>query len=120
MRLCIPTDTDDGLEARLSDHFGRAPWFTFLDPETGETESVPNTTCDNLRRGRGHRHGEGEREGHGRGHGNGRALLTILIGRDCGAVVCRNLGRGASVRLREAGIDVRTSRAGRVREVMAG
>ena len=43
MTICLPTVSDAGLTARLSPHFGRAPFFTLVETETGNVEVVPNT-----------------------------------------------------------------------------
>ena len=42
MKLCIPTETDAGKNAPLSDHFGSAPFFTLYDTETAAWEAIPN------------------------------------------------------------------------------
>ncbi len=42
MKICIPTMDDHGLKGMPSDHFGSAPFFTFVDTETGEVETQPN------------------------------------------------------------------------------
>lgn len=36
MRICIPTQTDAGLRAPLAPHYGKAPFFTFVELDTGE------------------------------------------------------------------------------------
>lgn len=40
MRLLIPTTDANGAEARISGHFGRAPYYTVADTETGAAVSV--------------------------------------------------------------------------------
>ncbi|MFB6132004.1 MAG: NifB/NifX family molybdenum-iron cluster-binding protein [Halanaeroarchaeum sp.] len=42
MRVCVPTTDDVGLEAAKSNHFGRAPVYTIVDPETDAVETVEN------------------------------------------------------------------------------
>ncbi len=42
MRLCIPTKDDTGREAQLSDHFGRAPYYTIVDTGESSLEVVEN------------------------------------------------------------------------------
>ena len=42
MRICVPTATDDGLDATVHEHFGSAPYFSILDTETGAVEAVRN------------------------------------------------------------------------------
>jgi predicted Fe-Mo cluster-binding NifX family protein len=86
MRICIPTMDDRGKEASPSDHFGSAPFFTFVDTDTGEYEAVRNG-------GASHVHGACQ-------------PLKFLGSRPVDAVVCRGLGRGAFARLAEAGVKV--------------
>jgi predicted Fe-Mo cluster-binding NifX family protein len=45
-RVVIPTEDNDGLEAHVAQHFGRAPYFTIIDLEKGKItkiEAQPNT-----------------------------------------------------------------------------
>ena len=45
-RVVIPTEDNDGLEAHVAQHFGRAPYFTVIDFENGKIakiETQPNT-----------------------------------------------------------------------------
>jgi len=35
-RVVIPTEDNDGLEAHVAPHFGRAPYFTIVDFENGK------------------------------------------------------------------------------------
>lgn len=86
MILCIPTNDNRGIEARLSSHFGRAPWFTIVDSDTGKVELLRND--------------EGR-------HVHGACVPTDEIrSRGVEGVLCRGIGRGASARLAEAGIAV--------------
>ena len=86
MRLCIPTISDAGLESRLSPHFGSAPFFTFVDTDSGEVRAEPNDHA---------------------GHEPGRCTPTKgLEGRSLDAVVCRGLGLRALRALSGAGIPV--------------
>lgn len=86
MKLCMPTVNDAGLNARLSPHFGSAPWFTVVDSDTGEARAVAN--------------GPAQRE-HGR-----CTPARELAGQGISAVVCRGLGRGALLNLKGQGMDV--------------
>jgi predicted Fe-Mo cluster-binding NifX family protein len=42
MRLCIPTRDDSGRQAQLSEHFGRAPYYTVVDTDDSSVEVVEN------------------------------------------------------------------------------
>ena len=86
MKLCIPTMDDLGLEGMPSDHFGSAPFLTFVDSETGDVETVRNG---------------------GDHHVHGACLpLDHLGARTTDAVLCRGLGKRALSRLQGGGIDV--------------
>lgn len=86
MIFCVPTNDDKGTDARLSSHFGRAPWFTIVDASTGSVELLRNDE------GR-HVHGA-------------CAPIEEILRRGVTGVVCRGIGRGASARLFDAGIEV--------------
>lgn len=44
MRLCIPSSGSEGLGSTVGQHFGKVPYFTVVNSETGEVEIVPNTS----------------------------------------------------------------------------
>jgi predicted Fe-Mo cluster-binding NifX family protein len=86
MLLCVPTQDDAGLSARVYGHFGSAPYFTLVDTVTQSTRAVPNP-----------------RSAHE--HGQCRPLDGLRpYGFD--AVVCRGMGRRALAMLRAEGVDV--------------
>ena len=80
MRLCVPAASDDGLAAPVSGHFGRAPYFAFIDTGTGEVEMVANP-------------------GHDHAH-----PPDFVIGRGLDALAARGMGRGAFTRFQAAGV----------------
>jgi len=43
MKICIPTMGGEGLDSQISSHFGRAPNFTIVDPDTKEVSIIDNT-----------------------------------------------------------------------------
>lgn len=86
MKLCIPTMDDNGLKGMPSDHFGSAPFFTFVDTETGEVDTRRNGGAHHV-------------------HGACRPL-DFLGTRPVDAIVCRGLGRRAFARLSGGGISV--------------
>lgn len=86
MRLCLPTMDDRGRHARLSDHFGSAPFFTFVDSESGSVDVLANRHAH-------HAHGTCQPAKGLEGHG-------------VDAVVCLGLGRRALAGLQDAGIQV--------------
>ncbi len=86
MRICIPTLDDAGLTGTPCDHFGSAPFFTFVDTKTREVDAVRNGSSDHV-------------------HGACRPLDFLGI-RPIDELVCRGLGRRALARLQDAGVDV--------------
>jgi len=98
VKLCIPTEDDTGLTARISDHFGSARWFTLVDSETGSTRSVSN-------REHGHRPGTCD-------------AAESISGLGVEAVVCFGFGRRAFQSMRRAGIPVYLTQSSSVGEAV--
>lgn len=96
MRICIPTQGDEGLRAEIAGHLGRAPFLTLVDTESGALDVVANSP-------------------HQGGHCRPAAPLE---GRGVDAIVCLGVGGRALARLEAAGIRVLTTRASRVDEVL--
>lgn len=96
MNICIPSQDGRGLESEIHGHFGSAPWFTFVNTETGEVESVANPAC---------------KSGGGTCHHVG-----ILASRGVDAVFSSGIGRNAWSGLKDAGIDVYAAPGRTVRE----
>jgi len=86
MKICLPTLDASGLAARLSEHFGRSPYFTLVDAAGGAVETFANPRA---------RHSAGS-----------CSTAELLRGRAIGAVVCRGLGGGAFARLDQMGVPV--------------
>lgn len=46
-RIVVPTEDEGGLDSRLAEHFGRAPYFAVIDlnekDEVSSVKTVPNT-----------------------------------------------------------------------------
>ena len=86
MNICVPTMDGRGKEGMPSDHFGSAPYFTFVNTETGEYDAVRNG---------------------GSSHVHGACQPSKFLGtRPVDAIVCRGLGRRAFSRLANEGIQV--------------
>jgi predicted Fe-Mo cluster-binding NifX family protein len=96
MKICIPTQGDEGLEAALAGHWGRAPFLTLVDTENGEVAVLPNAS-----HGEGHCHPTGPLEGRG-----------------VEAILCSGVGRRAVAALERAGIRVLVTQAQRVDEAV--
>jgi predicted Fe-Mo cluster-binding NifX family protein len=97
MRICVPTATDEGMEATVYDHFGSAPFFSVLDTDRNEVEVVANGN---------------QRHEHGRCNPVG-----TLMGIALDAVVVRGMGRNALARLTQAGIPVYITMGQHLRDV---
>ncbi len=87
MRLLIPTVDSDGAQARLSGHFGRAPFYTVADTDTGAVQAVANPSVTH-------------------GHGECVPATDVFGPGGFDAVVCQGIGAGAISRLAQAGIPV--------------
>jgi predicted Fe-Mo cluster-binding NifX family protein len=99
MRICVPTATDEGLDAEVYGHFGSAPFFSVLDTDTDTVEVLAN----------GHQHHE-----HGQCNPVGSLMGVKLDG-----VVVRGMGRNALARLGAAGIPVFVADGDTVRDIGA-
>ncbi|MBT8396550.1 MAG: NifB/NifX family molybdenum-iron cluster-binding protein [Gemmatimonadetes bacterium] len=86
MKVCIPTLDDRGVEGKPSDHFGSAPFFTFVDTDTGKVETQRNGGENHV-------------------HGSCRPLES-LGAQSVDAILCRGLGKRAYSRLEAGGIGV--------------
>ena len=86
MKICIPVKKDQGLESKVSAHFGSAPMFLLVDSDTQGCEPIVNANQH-------HQHGMCR-------------PLAMLGGHDVDAVVVGGIGRGAFLGLRRAGIAV--------------
>jgi predicted Fe-Mo cluster-binding NifX family protein len=86
MKICFPTQDSAGFSAVLFGHFGSAPFFTIVNSETDELETISN-------RNEHHQHGN-------------CTPMQSLQGKNIEAVICRGMGRRAVQALKDAGITV--------------
>ena len=100
MRIAVPAADRSGLDATVSDHFGRSPYFTIFDEGCGEVEVVPNISPHHGSTATDAHGGE-----HGQNHGHGYAFSSISSKR-VDVLVCRGLGVRASKLFTEMGIRV--------------
>jgi len=84
MRICIPTENKEGLNARVYSHFGSAPYFTIYDTEKDTFKTVDNTNAHHS---------------HGMCH-----PIGVLGVSSVDAVVCQGMGMRAVQKLNEANI----------------
>jgi predicted Fe-Mo cluster-binding NifX family protein len=99
MRLCIPTGTQEGNQARVFAHFGSAPFFTIHDTETGLCEVVKNINAA-------HDHGTCQ-------------PMNSLAGRQLDAVISLGMGAGAVRKVNAQGLRVYRAAPGTVGEIAA-
>jgi ArsR family transcriptional regulator len=97
MKICIPTVTADGKQAKVHEHFGGAPYFTIYDTEKDSVEVVNN---DNQH----HSHGMCQ-------------PMEALSAKGIDAVVCGGMGARAIQKLNEAGVKVYRAVPGSVAEI---
>jgi predicted Fe-Mo cluster-binding NifX family protein len=97
MKLCIPTETDEGLKSKVCGHFGSAPYFMIYDAETGTFEFIHNTNMH---------------------HSHGMCQPLSLIGdKQIDAVGCQGMGMGAFQKLQTKGIKAYKANAKTVERV---
>jgi len=97
MRIAVPATDASGLKANVFPHFGRCPYYTIFDDETGEVEILPNTSV----------HFGGEKQPPG-----------LLKEKGVDILVCADLGRRAVGILSDAGIKVYIGAEGTVEEAL--
>lgn len=98
MKICIPSQDGRGLESEVHGHFGSAPWFTFVDTDTGDVNPVENPAC-------------------GTSPGSCHHV-GMLARRGIDAVVSTGIGRRALAGLADAGIRVLVAPERRVSAVV--
>ena len=98
MKICIPTNGEDGLDDSVGEHFGRVPTYTIVDLETNDVKVVFNTSE----------------------HGGGSGYPPEIMAKEgVEVMVCSGLGRRAINMFEQMGIDVYTGASGTVRDVVA-
>jgi len=98
MNICIPVESDAGLQSSVNAHFGSAPVFLIVDTNTMDVRAVAN-------KNRVHAHGMCQ-------------PLAALAGQAVDAVVVGGIGVGALNKFRAADIHVYLSQFPTVRETV--
>ena len=98
MRICIPTETGDGYNARVHEHFGSAPIFTIFETDTKALEVVENPNNKHL-------------------HGTCQPL-NVLNGTGVDVVICASMGARAVQKLNQGGIMAYRARGNTVGEII--
>jgi len=99
MKIALPTMNEDGLEAVISGHFGQAPFFTFVDSDTGDVTCKP---------AKGQHHGAPGQT----------TPAQIIAAEGANAVICGGLGSRAVDVFGSAGIEVFTGAQGTVQQAL--
>jgi predicted Fe-Mo cluster-binding NifX family protein len=98
MKICVPTQDQNGLKAMIGEHFGRVPFYTYVDTESQKVKIMDNTGV------------------HGATPGAPPAELIANEGAD--AVLCAGLGRRAIMIFEGYGIHVFIGAQGTVEDAI--
>ena len=98
MKICIPTENKDGLNAKVHGHFGSAPYFTIVDTEKDSVEIIDN---DNQH----HSHGMCQ-------------PMNALMGKKIDAVVTGGMGGRAVQKLNKGGVKAYRAIPGTVADII--
>ena len=98
MRVCIPTETNEGKESQVYGHFGSAPYFTIYDTVSSKFEIIDNANQH-------HAHGTCQ-------------PLSGLADKKISAVICGGMGVRAVAMLNNAGIKAYRSPCEKVDDVI--
>jgi len=98
MKICIPTETNAGKEAKVYSHFGSAPYFTIYDTEKDDCQTIDNSN---------------QHHAHGTCH-----PIGVLGSKDIDAVVCAGMGMRAIQKLREVKIRAYKALGATVQEII--
>ncbi|RZN46242.1 dinitrogenase iron-molybdenum cofactor biosynthesis protein [archaeon] len=97
MRIAIPTERSKGMDAVVAQHFGSAPMYTIYDTDSGDVETIDNTSR----------------------HMGGTLLPPQLLQQfDVEVLICRGLGKRALAMFNDLGIEVYTGARDTVRDTV--
>ena len=99
MKLCIPTETNEGKSAKVYGHFGSAPYFTIVDTEKNSVEIIDNAN---------------QHHAHGTCH-----PMNVLMGKSIDAVVTGGMGARAVQGLNQGGIKAYRAIPGTVDDIVS-
>jgi predicted Fe-Mo cluster-binding NifX family protein len=97
MKICIPTNGNNGLDEGIGEHFGRVQTYTIVDLETNNIKVIQNTSH--------HMGGQGYPP-------------ELMVKEQVNILVCRGLGRRAIGMFEEFGIDVYIGASGTVKDAI--
>ena len=97
MKVCIPTNSEKGLDDTVGEHFGRVPTYTIVDLEKNDVKVIPNTSNH---------------------MGGARNPPEILVEHGVNVMICQGLGRRAISMFTDFGIDVYIGASGTVKDAI--
>lgn len=96
MKICVPVETNNGLESKPFGHFGSAPMFVVCDLESGDLSTINNGDLE-------HEHGKCQ-------------PIKALSGNIVDAVIVGGIGQGAISKLNSIGIKVYKAQGETIKE----
>ena len=99
MKLCIPTETNEGKNAKVYGHCGSAPYFTIVDTEKDSVEIIDNANQH-------HAHGMCQ-------------PMNAFMDKKIDAVVTGGMGSRAVQKLNEGGIKAYRAIPGTVADIVS-
>jgi len=97
MKVCIPTNGNNGLEDMVGEHFGRVNTYTIVDLENNSVNVIPNTSNH---------------------MGGTKNPPEILAEQGVNVMICQGLGRRAISMFSDFGIEVYIGAAGTVKDAI--
>jgi predicted Fe-Mo cluster-binding NifX family protein len=101
-RIVVPAASQDGLNAYLAEHFGRAPYFAVVDlnenGEIGDVKTVPNVEHNTGRMGQPH---------------------DVVLNLQPNAIITYGMGRRGIASFQAVGIAIFKANANRVSDVIS-
>ena len=101
MRIAVASDDGNGLDALVSQHFGRCPYYTLVDVEAGNIKEV--SVVDNPFYGR---------------HGEPGQVPGFIHSQGAQVVIAGGMGPRAIVFFNQFGIETVTGASGKVRDAL--
>ena len=98
MKVCVSA-TAPGLDAQVDPRFGRCQYFSIIDLDTLECESIPNANISAM-------------------GGAGIQSAQFVANKEVGVVLTGNVGPNAHSTLQAAGVEIITGVSGTVRQVI--
>ncbi|MDG6225527.1 MAG: NifB/NifX family molybdenum-iron cluster-binding protein [Candidatus Thermoplasmatota archaeon] len=97
MKVGIPSMRGTGLDDEIGEHFGRVPFYTIVETDSGSVKVIKNTSE----------------------HMGGQGLPAELLRKEgVHTMICRGLGRRAIAMFEESNIDVFVGASGTVRDAL--